>query len=111
MLSDFVSTSSRATEPLARALTMRASALVGGEDALFITDDTASVKKRRHSAGVEHHTNLRSNVCETVSRATCCSKHRNHEGREDDNNARQRRKPLLNGFLFALRSLRNVIPS
>jgi SRSO17 transposase len=53
-LHHFVSTSSWATEPLARALTVQANALVGGDDALLIIDDTALVKKGRHSVGVGH---------------------------------------------------------
>lgn len=50
----FVSTSNWALEPLEATLTKQANALVGGPDALLIVDDTALVKKGRHSAGVGH---------------------------------------------------------
>lgn len=53
-LHHFVSTSNWTTEPLEKVLTEQADALVGGDEALLIVDDTALVKKGRHSAGVGH---------------------------------------------------------
>lgn len=53
-LHHFVSTSRWALEPLQQMLAAKANALVGGDDALLIVDDTALVKKGRHSAGVGH---------------------------------------------------------
>jgi SRSO17 transposase len=50
----FVSTSKWALEPQERLLVHKANGLVGGKDALLIVDDTALVKKGRHSAGVGH---------------------------------------------------------
>jgi len=53
-LHHFVSGSNWALDPLEATLVQRADALVGGPDALLIVDDTALVKKGRHSAGVGH---------------------------------------------------------
>ncbi len=53
-LHHFVSTSRWVLEPQERLLAQKADALVGGNDALLIVDDTALVKKGRHSAGVGH---------------------------------------------------------
>jgi SRSO17 transposase len=53
-LHHFVSTSHWDPAPLERTLVKKAATLVGGEDALLIVDDTALVKKGRHSAGVGH---------------------------------------------------------
>src|SRR5262245_23442707 len=53
-LHHFVATSSWRTDPLERVLLERADALVGGQDAHLIIDDTALVKKGDHSVGVAH---------------------------------------------------------
>jgi SRSO17 transposase len=51
-LHHFVSTSPWKAEPLEEVLVRKANALVGGPDAHLIVDDTALVKKGRHSVGV-----------------------------------------------------------
>lgn len=53
-LHHFVSASPWALAPLEAVLAAKADELVGGEGALLIVDDTALVKKGRHSAGVSH---------------------------------------------------------
>jgi SRSO17 transposase len=53
-LHHFVSAASWATEPLEEVLAQQADALVGGDDAHLIIDDTALVKKGEHSVGVAH---------------------------------------------------------
>lgn len=53
-LHHFVSTSAWQSEPLEEVLVRKADGLVGGGDAHLIVDDTAFVKKGRHSAGVAH---------------------------------------------------------
>ena len=53
-LHHFVSTSPWELEPLETMLAKKADELVGGEKALLIVDDTALVKKGRHSVGVSH---------------------------------------------------------
>jgi SRSO17 transposase len=53
-LHHFISTSRWALQPHERLLVGKANGLVGGEDALLIVDDTALVKRGRHSAGVGH---------------------------------------------------------
>jgi SRSO17 transposase len=52
-LHNFVSTSPWATEPLERVLRQTADALVGGDDAVLIVDDTALPKQGKHSVGVK----------------------------------------------------------
>lgn len=51
-LHHFVSTSEWPLEPVQAVLVEKANALVGGADSVLIIDDTALVKKGRHSAGV-----------------------------------------------------------
>ncbi len=53
-LHHFVATSPWACEPLQRVLRHRADALVGGDGAVLIVDDTALLKQGRHSVGVKH---------------------------------------------------------
>ena len=53
-LHHFVCTSPWSTEPLEQVLRHRADALVGGDDAVLIVDDTALLKQGRHSVGVKH---------------------------------------------------------
>ena len=53
-LHHFVAISPWQTEPPERVLIEKANALVGGEDAFLIVDDTALVKKGTHSVGVAH---------------------------------------------------------
>ena len=53
-LHHFVATSMWDTTPLEDELLKKADALVGGEDAHLIVDDTASPKKGEHSVGVAH---------------------------------------------------------
>jgi SRSO17 transposase len=53
-LHNFVSTSRWDPAPLERVLVQKAQVLVGGPKAHLIVDDTALVKKGRHSAGVAH---------------------------------------------------------
>ena len=52
-LHHFVSTSPWSTEPLERVLRQKADALVGGDEAVLIVDDTALPKQGRHSVGVK----------------------------------------------------------
>ena len=52
-LHHFVCTSPWACEPLEQVLRQRADALVGGDDAVLIVDDTACPKQGRHSVGVK----------------------------------------------------------
>jgi SRSO17 transposase len=52
-LHHFVCTSPWACEPLERVLRQTADALVGGDDAVLIIDDTALPKQGRHSVGVK----------------------------------------------------------
>jgi SRSO17 transposase len=52
-LHHFVSTSPWSTAPLEQVLRKTADALVGGEDAVLIVDDTALPKQGRHSVGVK----------------------------------------------------------
>ena len=52
-LHHFVCTSPWACEPLERVLRRKADALVGGDDAVLIVDDTALPKQGRHSVGVK----------------------------------------------------------
>jgi SRSO17 transposase len=53
-LHNFVSTSRWDGAPLGRVLTRKAEAMVGGPSAHLIVDDTALVKKGKHSVGVAH---------------------------------------------------------
>ena len=53
-LHHFVATSPWACEPLERVLRRTGDALVGGDDAVLIVDDTALLKQGRHSVGVKH---------------------------------------------------------
>lgn len=53
-LHNFVSTSQWDPAPLERVLVQKAEAMVGGSKAHLIVDDTALVKKGRHSVGVAH---------------------------------------------------------
>jgi len=53
-LHHFVIDSPWKTAPLERVLVEKANALVGGDDAFLIADDTALVKKGEHSVGVAH---------------------------------------------------------
>jgi len=53
-LHHFVATSKWDTGPLEEVLLAKADALVGGEDAHLIVDDTAIPKKGEHSVGVSH---------------------------------------------------------
>jgi len=52
-LHHFVSTSPWSTAPLEQVLRKTADALVGGEDAVLIVDDTALPKQGKHSVGVK----------------------------------------------------------
>ena len=52
-LHHFVSTSPWSTAPLEQVLRRTADALVGGEDAVLIVDDTALPKQGKHSVGVK----------------------------------------------------------
>jgi SRSO17 transposase len=52
-LHHFVSTSPWSTAPLEQVLRKTADALVGGEDAVMIVDDTALPKQGKHSVGVK----------------------------------------------------------
>ena len=52
-LHHFVSTSPWATAPLEEELVQAADRLVGGPDAVLVVDDTALVKRGRHSVGVK----------------------------------------------------------
>ena len=52
-LHHFVSTSPWSTAPLEQVLRQTADALVGGEDAVLIVDDTALPKQGKHSVGVK----------------------------------------------------------
>jgi SRSO17 transposase len=52
-LHHFVSTSPWPTDPLEQVLRKTADALVGGQDALLIVDDTALPKQGKHSVGVK----------------------------------------------------------
>jgi len=53
-LRHFVATSKWDTAPFEEVLLAKADALVGGEDAHLIVDDTAIPKKGEHSVGVSH---------------------------------------------------------
>lgn len=53
-INHFVNQSRWETEPLGRLLVGKADALLGGEEAFLIIDDTALVKKGRASVGVAH---------------------------------------------------------
>ena len=53
-LNHFVATSPWALEPVETVLWEKADAMVGGQDAVLIIDDTALIKQGRHSVGVAH---------------------------------------------------------
>lgn len=53
-LHHFLCTSNWDHQPLLKELAVRANEMLGGEDANLIVDDTAIVKKGKHSAGVGH---------------------------------------------------------
>ena len=53
-LNHFVNVAQWDTAPLEKVLVQKANALVGGEDAFLLIDDTALVKKGKESVGVAH---------------------------------------------------------